>query len=116
MHELFNKYLRWSRSRAKVTAPAPAKYPGSGRLRLRNPASKELSRMAKDEKTEQNTVQCTSIVIKHAYKRMEHKHMKVFMLDTLLSINNQGWNWFQSINQSHNQPINDQSINLTKDR
>ena len=26
--ELFNKYLRWSRSRAKVTAPA--KYPGSG--------------------------------------------------------------------------------------
>ena len=47
---------------------------------------------------------------------MEHKHMKVFMLDTLLSINNQGWNWFQSINQSHNQPINDQSINLTKDR
>ena len=27
----------WSRSRAKVTAPAPAKYPGSGRLRLRNP-------------------------------------------------------------------------------
>ena len=38
MHELFNKYLRWSRSRAKVTAPAPAKYPGSGRLRLRNPA------------------------------------------------------------------------------
>ena len=28
-------YLRWSRSRAKVTAPAPAEYPGSGRLRLR---------------------------------------------------------------------------------
>ena len=26
-----------SRSRAKVTAPALAKYPGSGRLRLRNP-------------------------------------------------------------------------------
>ena len=30
LRELFNKYLRWSRSRAKVTAPAPAKYPGSG--------------------------------------------------------------------------------------
>ena len=39
MHELFNKYTRWSRSRAKVTAPAPAKYPGSGRLRLRNPGT-----------------------------------------------------------------------------
>ena len=37
LRELLNKYLRWSRSRAKVTAPAPAKYPGSGRLRLRNP-------------------------------------------------------------------------------
>ena len=31
-------FLRWSRSRAKVMAPAPAKYPGSGRLQLRNPA------------------------------------------------------------------------------
>ena len=40
MHELFYKYIRWSqsRSRAKVTASAPAgKYPGSGWLRLRNP-------------------------------------------------------------------------------
>ena len=34
LRELFNKYLRWSRSRAKVTvtAPAPAKYPGSETL------------------------------------------------------------------------------------
>ena len=30
LREILNKYLRWSRSRAKVTAPAPAKYPGSG--------------------------------------------------------------------------------------
>ena len=30
--ELLNKYLRWSQSRAKVTAPALAKYPGSGTL------------------------------------------------------------------------------------
>ena len=32
LRELLNRYLRWSRSRswAKVTAPAPAKYPGSG--------------------------------------------------------------------------------------
>ena len=38
--EFLNKYLpvRWSRSRSKVTAPAPAKYPG--RHRLRNPATK----------------------------------------------------------------------------
>ena len=33
---LSSKYLRWSR--AKLTAPAPAKFPGSVRLRLRNPA------------------------------------------------------------------------------
>ena len=32
LRELFNKYLRWSRSRAKVTAPSPAKYPGSETL------------------------------------------------------------------------------------
>ena len=32
--ELLNKYSRWSRSRAKVTAPAPAKYPGSETLDL----------------------------------------------------------------------------------
>ena len=37
--EFLNKHLRWSRSRAKVTAPAPAKYPGSGRLRLRKSVS-----------------------------------------------------------------------------
>ena len=39
IRELLNKYSRWSqsRSRAKVTAPDPAKYPGSGRLRLQNP-------------------------------------------------------------------------------
>ena len=38
LRELLNEYLRWSwsRCRAKVTAPAPAKYPGSGRLRLWN--------------------------------------------------------------------------------
>ena len=39
-HFIFVNYkanLRLSRSRAKVTAPAPAKYPGSGRLRLQNP-------------------------------------------------------------------------------
>ena len=35
-YESLNKYLRWSQSQAKVTALAPAKYPGSGRLR--NPA------------------------------------------------------------------------------
>ena len=28
--ELLNNYLKWSRSRAKVTAPVPAKYPDSG--------------------------------------------------------------------------------------
>ena len=34
LRELLNKYLRWSRSRAKVkvTDPAPAKYPGSETL------------------------------------------------------------------------------------
>ena len=32
LRELLNQYLRWSRSRAKVTAPAPEKYPGSGTL------------------------------------------------------------------------------------
>ena len=37
LRELLNKYLSWSRSQAKVTAPAPDKYLGSGRLWLRNP-------------------------------------------------------------------------------
>ena len=30
LRELLNKYLRWSRSQAKVTAPAPSNTPASG--------------------------------------------------------------------------------------
>ena len=37
------KYLRWSRSRAKVTAPAPAKYPGSGSETLPRQITSDLS-------------------------------------------------------------------------
>ena len=41
VRELLNKYLRWSR--AKVTAPAPAKYPGSGSETLRSRQGKLAS-------------------------------------------------------------------------